>query len=188
LIDRQRSPLTAFVLFTTISCMDPVRLKNPSTGVYIREFMDELLSREIARASRHDRSLCLAMVALDKPEELFQKYGSKIFDQVLAHMASKMQLALRQSDSAISQWSPNHFLICLMECDMRGAVGVIERIKSRVSAEPLHILVHQIPVSISAGVASLRPGIKSETLIQEAEHALNTARQKGVNQISQVVF
>jgi len=169
--------------------MDIVRLKNPSTGVYIREFMDELLSREIARAYRHDRSLCLAMIALDKSDELLQKYGIKIFDQILAYAASKMQLALRQSDSAISNYHhPHHFLICLMECDMRGAIGVVERMKSRVSAEPLHILVHQIPVSISAGVAALRPNMKSETLIQEAQHALNAAKLKGDNQISQVVF
>lgn len=181
-------PLTVFKAFIMISSMNTVRLKNPSTGVYIREFMDELLPREIARAYRHERSMCLAMAGLDKSDELLQKYGAKIFEQILAHTASKMHLALRQSDSIIAQWSSNQYLICLMECDMRGALGVMERIKSRVSAEPLHILVHQIPVSISAGLASLRPEMKSETLIQEAQHALNTAKQKGINQISQVVF
>jgi diguanylate cyclase (GGDEF)-like protein len=160
-----------------------IQLKNPLTGVYIRDFIKENLEREIARAYRHERSLCIALIDLDNFQELHNQYGSKISEQILIQVTSRIQLTLRQSDSLLGHWTAHEFLLCLMECNLRGALSTLERIKSRVSSEPLHVQAHQISVTLTIGIASLHPNIKSETLIQEAEHALNQAKQKGFNQI-----
>lgn len=160
-----------------------IQLKNATTGVYIREFIEENLVREIARAERHERPLCVAMICLDKFQELHDQYGPKVNEQILIQVASRIQLTLRQCDSLLGYWTPHEFLVCLMECNLRGALSTLERIRSRVSSEPLHIHTHQIPATITIGVAPMHPGIKSETLIQEAQHALNQAKQKGFNQI-----
>lgn len=158
-------------------------LKNPLTGLYIQEFMEEILPREIARSQRHERPLTLALVGIDKFQEIQDQYGKETSDQVLAHIASRMSLALRQSDTLISHWKDISFLICLMECDLRGALTALERMKTRVASEPIHAFGQQIPASLSVGIANFRPGVKMETLIQEAQHTLALAQQTGLNQV-----
>ena len=160
-----------------------LQLKDSLTGVYVREFMEETLAREVARSQRHERPLSIALASIDKLNEIEKQYGSSVTEQILAHGASRIQLTLRQSDSLICHWTKGEFLICLLECDLRGALSTLERIKSRISSEPFHILVHQIPVTICVGIASFRPDVKSETLIQEALHTLKQAKETGSNQI-----
>lgn len=163
-------------------------LKNPQTGLYIREFMDEMIRHEMARAERHGRSFSIALIELDEFSKIQNRYGKKVGASVLAHLASRMELALRLSDSILGHWEEGTFLACLAECDLRGAKTAMERLRSRVAAEPVHVLVHQIPITTSIGIAARRPGMKPEALIQEAQHALKQAQAAGPNHIQYVSF
>src|SRR5215510_14416883 len=111
-------------------------LKNAQTGVYIREFMEETLQREIARCERHERSLCIAFAQIEKFQIMENRFGPKVSEQILIHVASRMQLALRQCDSLIGNWGPGQFLIGLLECNLQGALSALERVRNRVTAEP----------------------------------------------------
>lgn len=165
-----------------------VQLKNPQTGIYIKEFMEETLAREIARAQRHERAFSIAIIQVNGTLELEKLYGLKAREQALNEVASRMQLALRQSDSLIGSWGDCEFLICLMECNLRAALSVLERLKLRVQTEPLRVLSQEILTSLNVGIATFRPGIKSEPLVQEAQHALKAACQKGPNQTYSLDF
>lgn len=162
--------------------------KNSLTGLYNREFLEEYISREIARIERHDRPLSIALVHIDQHHELSEEYGAKVCEQVITHISSRINLVLRQSDSLVCQWSDNKLLICLLECDLRGASLVMERLRSRLSSEPIHALSHEIPITISAGIASHRPGIRMDSLIKEVQHALTQALQAGSNQVRCLEF
>lgn len=159
-----------------------LQLKNPQTGVYIKEFIEETLVREIARAERHERPLAIAIIQVHGLLELEERHGKNLRGEAMDTIASRMQLALRQSDSLMGDWGSSEFLICLMECSLRSAVTVLERLKLRVSSEPLRIQNKEILPNLNVGIAEFRPGIKSETLVQEALHALAQAKQKGPNQ------
>ena len=158
-------------------------LKSNLTGLYTREFLEEYITREIARVERHDRTLSIALVHIDQNHDISEEYGAKVYNQVLTHITSRINLVLRQSDSMVCLWSDNKLLICLLECDLRGASLVLERLRSRLSSEPIHALSHEIPITISAGIATHRPGIRMDSLIKEAQYALTQALQAGSNQV-----
>ncbi len=152
------------------------------TGVHNKRYLLEYLDREVARSTRHDRPLCLAMVDVDHFKKVNDTYGHLAGDQILTELASMIQKEIRQEE-LVARYGGEEFAVVLPETDLPGAKALCERIRHEVEDRSFTFDETLIKVTISVGVAPVRTGISSLELIALADQNLYRAKNGGRNQI-----
>jgi len=152
------------------------------TGVMNYRRLMESLEHHIKRAVRrgHERSpLCLIMSDLDFFKKINDTYGHMIGDLVLQHLARRIKSATRDFDM-IGRFGGEEFVVIMADTDLELAKVIAERIRLGVST-PFHIKKFNIHITISLGVAMLKPGESRESLLERADAAMYEAKKRGRN-------
>ncbi|SCX84269.1 diguanylate cyclase (GGDEF) domain-containing protein [Nitrosospira sp. Nsp13] len=157
------------------------------TGLMRYNTLMETLDHHINMAHRgHDgRSgspLCVAMIDLDFFKKINDTHGHVVGDFVLKHVAGRIQAAVRDFDM-VGRFGGEEFVIIMTSTHLELAKVIAERIRKGVMETPLHLKELSIPVTISVGVAMLRPGERKETLIERADKAMYKAKEAGRNRV-----
>jgi diguanylate cyclase (GGDEF)-like protein len=152
------------------------------TGLRSRSFMQEALRVEILRAQRHRIPLSVLMADLDHFRRVNERWGKAAGDAVLQHTASFVRRNLRSTDLA-GRFGGEEFLVILPHTPIAGGVAVAEFWREMVAKSPVQVGEgERIEVTISLGVADLRPPMKTwEELVKAANEALSAAKAKGRN-------
>ncbi len=151
------------------------------TGLYNRRHANKRLEEEIARARRNNTGLCVAMCDVDHFKAINDEYGHAAGDQVLQQIAKSLTEYVRRND-IVSRWGGEEFLVIFSEIKLAAARIVAERLRGRLAITsqgeegPKHI-------SVSIGLAMLRPGITGDALIEQADQALYRAKARGRNRV-----
>ncbi len=159
-------------------------LEDGLTGVGNRRAMDGVLRQEVARSRRHDRSLALVILDLDHFKKVNDARGHQAGDEVLVSFAARARLVLRQEDG-LFRYGGEEFAAVLVDTDRDGAQILAERIVRATEATPFGAIGHRIPLTCSAGVASLT-GSDDElgaALVMRADRALYRAKHEGRNRV-----
>ena len=132
-----------------------------------RAFQDDL-DGGVASATRFQEHFALAVLDVDDFKFINDKHGHPHGDEILRRVAGVLR-AGRSGDRAY-RTGGDEFAVLLPHTDEVGAVIVAQRL-SRVLAER--------DVTVSMGVAGLRPGQSSEALRAEADAALYETKRRG---------
>jgi diguanylate cyclase (GGDEF)-like protein len=132
-----------------------------------RAFQDDL-DAGVASATRYQEHLALAVLDVDDFKFINDKHGHPHGDEILRRVADVLR-AGRSGDRSY-RTGGDEFAVLLPHTDEVGAVTVAQRL-SRVLAER--------DVTISMGVAGLRPGQSAEALRAEADAALYETKRRG---------
>ncbi len=163
-----------------------VSVTDPLTGAYNREFLQQRLPAEIARAVAGDAPLSVAMVDVDHFKAVNDRFGHDTGDDVLAEVASRLKRAIR-GDDLLVRYGGEEFLTVLPRAAAGRAWEVAERMRARLGGQPFQIAAGTMTIEISIGVAQLRiNGAGAETaaeLIRRADAALYTAKARGRNRV-----
>ncbi|MFZ0312529.1 MAG: diguanylate cyclase [Candidatus Korobacteraceae bacterium] len=146
------------------------------TGLATRRTLDEAFLREIARAQRHPQGLSLIMADLDRFKSINDEYGHVIGDQVLIAAATVFKTQVRPFDLA-ARYGGEEFVLLLPGTSTADAVGIAERLRSRVAA--MLVPACPRPITISLGVATWRTGETPDQLVARADAALYDAKRAG---------
>lgn len=145
------------------------------TGLHNRRYFHETLSREVARAQRYERRLALIVFDLDDFKAINDRIGHLAGDAVLARVAERVREVVRSADIPC-RVGGDEFAIILPESTAEEADQLLERVQHSVSASP----IPQAGVlTISAGIAELRPQDDATTFFQRADEALYRAKEGG---------
>jgi diguanylate cyclase (GGDEF)-like protein len=139
------------------------------TGLPTRQVLDEVLAREIGRASRRSTPLCLAIVDIDGLKTINDHHGHPAGDRILRDAARAWRAALRDSDTLV-RFGGDEFVAILPDCTIDQACDVFERGRS-----------NDIPCSV--GIARWDPGESVTDLFLRADIALYQAKQRGRAQV-----
>lgn len=140
-----------------------------------------MLEQAIKLARRkHSSPLCVCMADLDYFKKVNDTYGHLTGDAVLRDVASRMQASVRNFDT-IGRYGGEEFIIILENTDLVTANEVVQRMLSRVADTPINVSGTAIPVTVSAGLAALRPGDTVQTLIARSDAAMYGAKRAGRN-------
>lgn len=147
------------------------------TGLYNRHKIESFMAQEVSRCARYGSSFSLIIFDLDHFKSINDRFGHNEGDAVLTDVSFLVNDGIRESEIA-GRWGGEEFLIILPETQLEGAVPVAERL--RMSVESYRFSIPET-VTISVGVATLRPGDTPHELIQRADAALYSAKESGRN-------
>ncbi len=152
------------------------------TGLLSRRHFFEVAEAEFRRAKRYHRPLSTILVDIDNFASLNETYGSEITGHILTELAQMFNRELRESDIRV-RMGGEELLVLLPETTVRYAHMLAERLRRRVTEIPLEVDNELVPVTISQGVATLDPSMKTlEDMINGCDQALAQAKRYGGNQ------
>ncbi len=160
--------------------------KDPLTGLYNRQFLNELLEKEWMRAQRHGHPLTIIMADIDNFKNINDNYGHQAGDEALKKIAELLSQCLRKNDY-LARYGGEEFLSVLPQTDLKS--GGLAADRFRIAVEKLVLsfdLSHTVSLSISCGVSTAYPEKKHDninTLIQRADLALYEAKKSGKNRV-----
>jgi len=153
------------------------------TGLANRRRLEETLRAELARATRHDDSVCLVLADLDDFKQVNDRYGHPVGDEVLKGFAHALRSSVRESDVA-GRWGGEEFALVLTSTDSSGGVRLAERARAAIAALVVEAPNGE-PISVtgSFGVASFPDAGDLEELVAAADAALYEAKRGGKNRV-----
>ena len=146
------------------------------TGVYNRHFFNEMLPREMERASRYGNQLSVLLLDIDNFKKYNDTYGHLKGDTVLKTIARLFTTQLRISDT-IARFGGDEFVIILPETSRRRAVSIADRIRNAVDEQSFG----NVKLSVSIGVSSFHPGLTPEQFLDGADQDMYRRKNQARN-------
>ncbi len=161
------------------------------TGWHNRRYLHTRMKEELARAQRHGVGVACLMMDLDHFKQLNDTRGHLAGDQMLRELARRIETHTRTSDTA-ARFGGDEFALLLPETGLAEAVKLAERILRTVTATPVDLApAGRAPLSLSIGVAALRPpreerdlGAAADRLLARADAALYKAKARGRGRVA----
>lgn len=152
------------------------------TGALNRRGLEDMLVKEMARAKRHETSLCLALIDLDNFKKLNDSLGHDAGDKALIHLAQVCKDALRPQDS-VARYGGEEFVILLPETSLEDAVLVLNRLQRELTRR---IFLHdnqKVLITFSAGVTRFESDDTEAAVLKRADEAMYEAKKTGKNRV-----
>jgi len=152
------------------------------TGAHNRRRIMQVLTEESERAVRTASSCSIALIDLDWFKKINDRYGHPVGDEVLRTFAITMFANIRTIDK-FGRYGGEEFLLVLPDTAEDVAEKVVDRLRMIVAGIGWNSISPGIAVTMSAGVATLRPGETPDNLLLRADVALYRAKECGRNRI-----
>ncbi len=150
------------------------------TGIANRLAYEEQLEQEFRRWQRFGYPLALVVLDIDFFKKINDKHGHDTGDTVLRHVATQLKGQLRSTDFVV-RYGGEEFVMLLPGTENEVALKLVDRIRANLVRARFNKGSVQIPVTISCGVSSFKPGDSPRTVFSRADQALYQAKQAGRN-------
>lgn len=157
-------------------------LKDPLTGINNRASMEQHLEHQVMLAVRHRTPLSLLMIDIDLFKAVNDTFGHLAGDTALSAVAHSIAKCTRNSD-IVFRYGGEEFAVILTNTSSAGAQLLAERIRASIETMAVDAGASDIRLTVSIGVADLRPGDGSVDLVERADKLLYRAKIRGRNQV-----
>lgn len=176
LIFESRSRLEQYRFHATVDAL---------TGLFNRHWLNQMLPRQMHRATSSDDPMSLVMIDVDHFKDYNDTHGHLAGDHALGAAAEAVRDSIRPADMA-ARYGGEEFLVILPSCALEGARTVAERLRSAV--ETTRVTVPgggELPgVTASFGIAEGEPEMSMNDFIGRCDEALYRAKRAGRNRVS----
>jgi diguanylate cyclase len=153
------------------------------THLLNRRGLARAFESEVARAERHARPLCLALLDVDDFKQLNDRMGHAAGDNALVHLARIVRRSLRPTD-VICRYGGEEFVVLLPETELIDASNVMIRAQRQLTKHLFLGNDEHVVITFSAGVAQWQPGESRDAVTARADSALYRAKQAGKNRVA----
>jgi len=157
-------------------------LTDPVTGLNNRTALEQALAHQTELARRYSTPLSLLMLDIDFFKRVNDRHGHPAGDALLRELGSRLVECVRRSD-VIFRYGGEEFAVLLNNTDRAGARQLAERIRNAIEERPFLKGRQQIAMTASIGVATLKGGEDTATLVDRTDRALYQAKREGRNQV-----
>lgn len=142
-----------------------------------------LVDLEVKRAHRYDRSLSVALVAVDGLRNLGDTAGAGVAREVLDVITRATRDLSRDSD-VIGILGPALIGFLMPETTARNAASMVERLRTAISAAPICTSAGNWPCGLSVGIAAKSARTRNaETFLMSASMEMRRAQSRGGNAV-----
>jgi diguanylate cyclase (GGDEF)-like protein len=141
-------------------------IRDVVTGLYVREYFDDVIARELERSRRHGIALSVvSVVILDWPR--VAETGEETASAVLGEAAKALQRSVRETDH-LFRWEDDELLVLLFEADATACEQKVRQLDGiyrpwRNGGGPV-----PVPVRIRIGGATHEEGLEFASVLQAA--------------------
>ena len=153
------------------------------TGSFNRRCIMRMLDEEIARARRTNAPCSVALIDLDWFKRVNDAYGHPTGDEVLRTFAITVFANIRNIDR-FGRYGGEEFLLILPDTPADDATRSLDRLRTIIADLDWSAFSPGMRVTISAGVATLKPEETADTFLARADSALYAAKARGRNRIA----
>ncbi|MFC5570958.1 diguanylate cyclase [Lysobacter yangpyeongensis] len=164
--------------------INQLALTDALTGVANRRHVEVAAEQAVANARAQQEPLAVLTFDLDWFKRINDGHGHACGDQVLIRVARACETLLRQND-LLGRMGGEEFIVLLPKTSTDAALMVAERLRDSVHRLDLSDLAEDLNVTISLGLAMLRPqddGVHD--VIDRADAALYRAKEAGRNRVA----
>ncbi len=155
------------------------------TGAFNRKHLEERLAAELSFSARHATTLAVVMTDLDHFKKVNDTHGHLAGDHVLRTTAGLLRQAIRNEDM-LARYGGEEFVIVARGIALANATQLAERLRASIARAPVDFQGTKIPVTLSAGVATLAccgEPWTAERLLGLADDRLYRAKEGGRNRV-----
>jgi diguanylate cyclase (GGDEF)-like protein len=142
-----------------------------------------MLDDEIIRTQRTKAPCSIALIDLDWFKRINDTYGHPTGDEVLRTFAITVFANIRTIDR-FGRYGGEEFLLVLPDTENDAAIRMLDRLRAIIADLDWSAFSQGMQVTISAGVATLRPDETEDLFLARADSALYAAKAKGRNRIA----
>jgi len=150
------------------------------TQIHNRHKLDSVLESERNRFARFKTIFSVLLIDADHFKAINDTHGHQVGDNVLVKLAQIIKENTRVTDF-VGRWGGEEFLIVATETSQDNAFLLAEKIRMAVESADFSPAEK---VTISIGVAEIKPGETSANVINRADNALYKAKNEGRNKTS----
>jgi diguanylate cyclase len=152
------------------------------TGALNRRGLEGAIEREIARSTRRNTPLCVAMLDLDNFKRLNDTYGHQAGDAALVHLTKIVRRTVRPTD-VLARYGGEEFVILLGDANLDQAMTAMKRLQRELTKRFFLHNNERLLITFSAGVALHQSGEAQESVISRADKAMYQAKIQGKNRV-----
>lgn len=153
---------------------------DPLTGLANRRYFDEQKEVEFRRAMRANSPLSVLMCDIDEFKRYNDTYGHAQGDRCLQAIAAHLVPLFKRAGELLARLGGEEFVVLLPNTGPEQAHALAERIRQAVWDANIPHTSSSVAnrVTVSVGVASLKPGLHKDfdSLLQDADLALYRAK------------
>jgi diguanylate cyclase (GGDEF)-like protein len=148
------------------------------TGLFNRRCFEDILSRELQRAERHNREFSLALVDVDDFKQFNDRYGHQAGDEALAALGEAIRKSIRSTDLA-ARYGGDEIVIILPETRLEKAYNLFaKRVKREIEKEFRRVSLGRFILTVTIGISSYpEDGMNARDLVLAADKALLAAKK-----------
>jgi diguanylate cyclase (GGDEF)-like protein/PAS domain S-box-containing protein len=158
----------------TYGCLDQ------ASGVLNHGMVQAHLRENLGMFAEHPIPFSILCIEIDRLDKIQARDGPGAIAAVLRVVGHTLENSLRPTDF-LGRWQENQFLAILTECSGAEIAAASERLRRMVSTSKIGWWGDFVPVTISMGGTSVRPGDTPEGMVQRAEEALRKSSAQGGN-------
>lgn len=128
----------------------------------------------------------LLIIDIDRFKNINDTYGHEFGNNVLVHLANIVKNSIRHTDMAF-RYGGEEFVIVLPDATEELGMRIAERLRVQVAERKFYFDASRITVTISIGVANNQNGFTAQTVFEQADKALYTAKESGRNNVKRFV-
>ncbi len=141
------------------------------TGVFNRNYFNEVIKKEVERTKRYGKKLSIIVVNIDNFKKVNDEYGHLHGDGVLRECALILNRSIRASDILI-RFGGDEFLIVMPETDCKEGDALVSRINKYISDWNKEYASSDYSLSLSLGCAVFEEGKDLMDVIKEADSSM----------------
>ena len=174
--------LSSKLAFARLRLRDALQIqpiRDALTGVHTRRFMNEMLTRQIHRATRKQRSFALIVLDFDYLQHFNCNYGHRAGDEVLRELG-KLLISRAQPGETSYRVAGDEFVILLPDTSVEAASLSAQQLKEEFAGLRIPYNEENLqPPSFTTGVAGYpESGTTGESLFQVAEEAMYAVKSR----------